>query len=118
FVREPRAEPRPAPEKRASANPFALIRIRNIALCGAIGSCLAGWGLLIPPFLPLFYEQFRGMSPGAAVSMLSVLGVSTAIFGFLAPGLSDRIGRRPVMVGASAISMLLQLGALYYQGPV
>src|SRR5690606_37557536 len=32
-------------------------------------------------------------------------------------GLSDRIGRRPVMVAASLISMLLPLGALYYQGP-
>lgn len=118
FVREPKPEPRAPAGERASASPLALLRIRNIALCGAIGACLAGWGLLIPPFLPLFYEQFRGMSPQTAVSMLSVLGISTAIFGFLAPGLSDRIGRRPVMVAASAISMLLPLGALYYQGPL
>jgi MFS family permease len=118
FVREPGVPARERGAARQSANPIALLRIRNIALCAAIGACLVGWGLLIPPFLPRYYEAFRGMTTVTAVQTMSVLGLSTAIFGFLAPGLSDRIGRRPVMIGASALSMLLPLGALYYQGPM
>ena len=118
FVREPGVPARERGAARQSANPIALLRIRNIVLCAAIGACLVGWGLLIPPFLPRYYEAFRGMTTVTAVQTMSVLGLSTAIFGFLAPGLSDRIGRRPVMIGASALSMLLPLGALYYQGPM
>src|SRR5690606_33996152 len=103
FVREPAAPPREPATARVFANPLQLLRVRNIALCGVIGACLVGWGLLIPPFLPLYLQQMRGMDPVASQQILGVLGFSTLIFGFLFPGLSDRVGRRPIMVAASLI---------------
>src|SRR5262249_9217122 len=50
--------------------------------------------------------------------MMSVLGVSAAVFSFIVPGLSDRIGRKPVMIVFSFIGVLAPLAALYYPGPL
>ena len=47
---------------------------------------------------------------------MSVLGISATIGSFAVTGISDRIGRRPVMIVASFFGVLLPLGALYYGG--
>jgi ACS family hexuronate transporter-like MFS transporter len=49
-------------------------------------------------------------------SLLSVLGFSSALSGFGAPWLSDRIGRKPVMIGFCLLGALTALGAVYFQG--
>jgi MFS family permease len=45
-----------------------------------------------------------------------VLGVSATLGSFLTAGLSDVIGRRPVMIIMPLVSVLLPLGAMYYTG--
>jgi MFS family permease len=45
--------------------------------------------------------------------IMSVLGLSAAAFGLLAPWLSDRIGRKPVLIVAPALGVILPLAALF-----
>jgi predicted MFS family arabinose efflux permease len=47
---------------------------------------------------------------------MGTLGISATIGSFAIAGLSDKIGRRPVMIAAPFISVILPLGALYYTG--
>ena len=55
--------------------------------------------------------------PGPAMgTLLSVLGFASALSGFGAPWLSDRIGRKPVMIGFCLVGALTALGAMYFQG--
>jgi len=55
--------------------------------------------------------------PGPAMgSLLSVLGFASALSGFGAPWLSDRIGRKPVMIGFCLVGALTAFGAMYFQG--
>ena len=48
---------------------------------------------------------------------MGTLGISATIGSFATAGLSDVIGRRPVMIAMPFISVLLPLGAIYYHGP-
>jgi len=48
--------------------------------------------------------------------LMSLLGLSAAFFSFVVPGLSDRLGRRPVVAGCSLLGLLVPLAALYWHG--
>jgi MFS transporter, ACS family, hexuronate transporter len=67
-------------------------------------------------FLPKYLVTVRGMPGPAMGSLLSVLGFASALSGFGAPWLSDRIGRKPVMMGFCLLAALTALGARYFQG--
>ena len=57
---------------------------------------LVGFGLVIP-LLPLYAEQY-GASPVTAIALMGVYSVAQFLFTPIWGGLSDRIGRRPVML--------------------
>jgi MFS family permease len=67
-------------------------------------------------FLPRFLPEVRGMDPAVVGSVLGVLGLASALSGFGAPFLSDRIGRKPVMIGFCFLAALTPLAAMYFQG--
>ncbi|MBV9725248.1 MAG: MFS transporter, partial [Gammaproteobacteria bacterium] len=50
--------------------------------------------------------------------LMSLLGLSAAFFSFVVPGLSDRFGRRPVVVLCNLVGVLVPLAALYFHGPL
>jgi predicted MFS family arabinose efflux permease len=47
---------------------------------------------------------------------MGTLGISATIGSFAISGLSDRIGRRPVMIAMPLIGAILPLGAMYFTG--
>ncbi len=120
FVREPKATP------IADAHPagatgqggrFVILRERNIWLCSAIACLMVSWLMLHQNFLPLFLTTVRNLSNQQMSQVLSVLGVCAAVVGFVGAAVSDRVGRRPVIVGVCLISMITPLAGLYFRGP-
>ena len=97
---------------------LAMLKTRNIWLCCAISTFMVAWLLIAGGFLPLFLTEVRGFSPVAMSRLMSVLGLSAALFAFVAPAISDRIGRRPVMIVLCLMSVGSPLAALYFDGPV
>jgi cyanate permease len=67
-------------------------------------------------FLPVFYINARQLSADEMKVLMSLLGLSAAFFSFIVPGLSDRLGRRPVVVAANLIGVGVPLAALYFHG--
>jgi MFS family permease len=47
---------------------------------------------------------------------MALLGISAAVFAFVVPGLSDKLGRKPVVVVFSLIGVLYPLAVLNYTG--
>jgi MFS family permease len=93
-----------------------MLRYRNIWLCMLMSIVMVAWMVLGWAFLPLFYVRIRQLTTGQMSLLMSVLGLSAAFFSFVVPGLSDRFGRRPVIVAFNLIGLLVPLAALYFDG--
>lgn len=91
---------------------------RNIFLCVLVSVLLVSHLVIGFAFLPLFLMQVRGFSAETMSWLIGTLGVSAAIAGFVVPGISDYVGRKPMMVIASFLGVILPLGALFFQGSV
>ncbi len=119
FVREP--EPAKEEDVQAATDAgrsgrFFIFRERNILLCSAIACLMVSWLMLHQNFLPLFLTTIRQLSNREMSRVFSALGICAAFVGFIAAAVSDRLGRRPVMVGVCLISMATPLAGLYFNG--
>jgi ACS family hexuronate transporter-like MFS transporter len=93
------------------------MKVRNIWICVVMGIALVAYLVITWAFMPLYLTQVRGYSQTDTSWLMGTLGISATIGSFLTAGLSDVIGRRPVMIVMPFVSLLLPLGAMYYQGP-
>src|SRR6266567_2622525 len=57
-----------------------------------------GLGVFVGPFLTLLLTQERGFGPALASLMAALVGLGGATYCLFLGGLSDRFGRKPVMV--------------------
>jgi MFS family permease len=95
-----------------------LLAQRNIWLCCLISCCMVSWATQAASFLPLFYVQFRHFTPDQMAGLMSMLGLSAVGSGPVAAAISDRVGRKPVLVVFCLLGLVAPLGALYYSGPL
>jgi len=120
YVREPAPESIP-PTVVQTVTPSGslreLIRYRNVWLSMVIACFYVAWMVLGWAFMPMYYINERHLSANDMSILMSVLGASAAFCCFIVPALSDRIGRRTVVVVFSLIGALTPLTALYFQGP-
>jgi len=131
FVRQPAARSTTATITAPAGAPFAhpgaplahpsmgyreMVGHRNMWLCMLMAIFMVAWMVLGWAFLPLFYTKVRQIGNGQMSVLMSVLGLSAAFFSFVVPALSDRLGRRPVIVGFNLIGLLVPLAALHFHG--
>src|SRR6478736_4213852 len=127
-LKEPeKAEAEPATASASRSNRDALsaylvaateaLKIRNIWICVVMGIVLVAYLVICWAFMPLYLTQVRGYSQTDTSWLMGTLGISATIGSFATAGLSDMIGRRPVMIAMPFISVLLPLGAMFYHGP-
>ncbi len=119
FVHEPHSKPPPAAEGAEAASAvsyLAMLRYRNMILCVLMSIFMVAWMVLGWAFLPLFYVRVRALTAGEMSVLMSLLGLSAAFFSFVVPGLSDRLGRRPVVAACNLLGVLVPLAALYWHG--
>jgi MFS transporter, ACS family, hexuronate transporter len=90
---------------------------RNIKLCAVISILLVSHAVIGWAFMPLFLTKVRAFDPTTMGWMMAALGVSASVGGFVIPAISDRLGRKPIMIIVPVISLALPLGALYFNGP-
>jgi MFS family permease len=115
-------EPKPAAQPAAAASApkpglLDMLKQRNILVCCGIAMFMVSWYLVGIIFLPLFLNVARGMTPEIAGQVVAPTGFATMICGFLVPALSDRIGRKPVMVMFTFIGLVTPIAALHFSGP-
>ncbi len=91
---------------------------RNILLCCCIASLLVGYLVICWTFAPLFLTKVREFSPAQMGWLMGTLGISATFGSFIVSGLSDRIGRKPVVVFTCFLGLILPLGALFHHGSI
>ena len=85
---------------------------RNIAVCSVLSTLIVGYLAVTYTFLPVYLTQVAGYGSGQMSWLMSTLGLAAATGAFVVPAISDRIGRKPVMVAAPLLGCLLPLAAL------
>ena len=119
FVKEPEeAENDVAQHGRARlADYISILRFRNMWLSCLGAAGFMSWLFLLNVFAPLYITEVIRDAPTTAGFLLSATGLGSFFLGFLFPALSDRVGRKPVLLVLAAMSaivpLVLQVPALY-----
>ncbi|MBE3639258.1 MFS transporter [Mangrovicoccus algicola] len=93
-----------------------VLRDRNVVICVTLSVLLVGYLVICWAFMPLYLTQVKGVPPEAMGWLMGSLGISATLGSFVVSGLSDRYGRRPIMILMPALGLLLPLGALFFDG--
>lgn len=117
FLREPRVEA-VAPTAAAGEKMTLLqaLEERNILICTVMSVLLVSFLVVCWNFMPLYLTKVRGYDPQTESWLMSTLGISATVGAFAISALSDRIGRRPLMIAMPFIGVVLPLGAMYFNG--
>ena len=117
VVREPKIDRGAAVVQAAPRmSLLQMLRHHNVWLCMVISLFMVPWMMLGWTFLPLLYANYRGFSPDVSKWLMATLGLSATLGAFVLPGLSDRFGRKPVMIIGSLFGIGVPLAALYWGG--
>lgn len=95
---------------------LSMLKVRNILLCCLVSVFMVAWLGMGWTFLPKFFTDYRHFSPTRMSHVMMVLGIGSALSAFVVPWISDRVGRKPVMIGFCLIAAVSPLAALYYRG--
>jgi ACS family hexuronate transporter-like MFS transporter len=117
FLREPRVEAVAAPT--VAAQKMTLLQAleeRNILICSLMSVLLVSYLVVCWNFMPLYLTKVRGYDPQTESWLMGTLGISATVGAFAVSALSDRIGRRPLMIVMPFIGIMLPLAAMYFNG--
>lgn len=89
---------------------------RNVWLCALGAMFTVAFITISTGFLPLYYTAIRHLQPRTMSLLMSILGLSSVILGVTLPALSDRWGRKPVLVLACTVGVVGPMAAVYYVG--
>ncbi|MEZ5892954.1 MAG: MFS transporter [Parvularculaceae bacterium] len=112
-------EPPPEVKKEGSPDRLTLkeaFSYKNIVICSIVSVLLVSYLVITWAFMPLYLTQVRGFDPQTMGWLMGTLGISATVGSFVVAGLSDHIGRKPVLVVIPFIGVILPLGAMFFTG--
>jgi predicted MFS family arabinose efflux permease len=121
FVKEPSAEGGTNHAKPSVLEYFSILRYRNVRLCCVGATGFMSWLFALNVFAPLYITEVAHEPATMAGFLLGASGLGSFFLGFLLPSLSDRMGRKPVlllMAGLSAVVPLAFLVPVLYMYPL
>ncbi len=96
---------------------LSILRYPNIWLCCAGAAGFISWLFLVNVFAPLYITEVAHQTPTTAGFLLGATGLGSFVLGFILPTLSDRWGRKPILMLAAVMStfvpILLLISPLY-----
>jgi MFS transporter, ACS family, hexuronate transporter len=119
MIRE--QEPSAAPSATARARSGDLRQVLldgNVVRCALLSIAFVAYLVMTWTFMPLYLVNVRHYDAATMSWLMGILGIAATLYSFIITGLSDRIGRRPVMIVAPVLAFILPLGALFYTGPI
>jgi MFS family permease len=111
FLREPQLSAADAePRTREKVRLADVFRDRNIITSLVFGPFILCWYVVLLSFAPLYLTTTKALSPAAMSLIMSALGVGAVVWGIVVPMLSDRLGRKPVIIIFTLLSVAAPLG--------
>jgi MFS family permease len=110
FVREPQDVTVTAAHGTASLSDyFSILRFRNVWLACLGASGFMTWLFLLNVFAPLYITEVAHQPATTAGFLLGASGLGSFLLGFLLPSLSDRIGRKKLLLFLAVLSSIVPL---------
>jgi sugar phosphate permease len=95
-----------------------VLKYRNVWVCGVSACFTVAFITIGVGFLPLYLTNVRHFLPQQMGLLMSALGISGALLGIALPAISDRIGRKPVVITASLLGILYPLSVMNFHGTI
>ena len=92
---------------------MSLLKNRNILLCVLIACFYISWFITLISFTPTYLMQVKGFSPETMGGIMGSLGFAWMAWGFIISALSDRFGRKPVLIFFSFVATCCPLVLLF-----
>ncbi|WP_131738243.1 MFS transporter [Actinomadura roseirufa] len=124
LERAPRAamDVAPVPAPVAQDSPKVpvkdVLRLRNVVVCMLIACCYLTWFITLITFTPKYLTDEKGWSSGTMSAVMTCLGVAWVLWGFATPAISDRVGRKPALIGFTALAVCCPIAVVYVGNPV
>jgi predicted MFS family arabinose efflux permease len=112
FVKEPVSHTNGGHPKPSLTEYVSILRYRNMRLCCLGATGFMSWLFAVNVFAPLYITEVAHQSPTTAGFLLGASGLGSFFLGFLLPSLSDRWGRKPVLLLMAALSAVVPLAFL------
>jgi len=112
LVKEPASNGNAGHGKPSWADYFSILRYRNMWLCSLGAAGFMSWLFVLNVFAPLYITQVAHQAATKSGFLLGASGLGSFFLGFLLPSLSDRVGRKPVLLMMAAMSAVVPLAFL------
>ncbi|MEA5460999.1 MFS transporter [Arcicella sp. LKC2W] len=100
----------------SSLNISELLAYNNIKWGIPAACCVFGWWFATLPFISKYFVETQGMSADQMGKTMGLLGVSGLVSSIIVPALSDKIGRKPVLLVAISIGVLYPFAVYFLNG--
>jgi MFS transporter, ACS family, hexuronate transporter len=118
FVRAPQPESTHAAGTEPRWTLRQALAERNVLICALLSILLVSYLVICWAFMPLYLTHVRQYEVQTMGWLMGALGISATVGAFVISALSDRIGRRPLMIFTPFVGVILPLAAMYFQGSV
>jgi MFS family permease len=114
FVKEPERENRTGPHGQPVkiGDFLSVLRYRNMWLCCAGAAGFLSWLFLHNIFAPLYITEVAHQTPTTAGFLMGASGLGSFFLALYFPRLSDRMGRKPVLLVMAAMCTIVPLAML------
>jgi len=89
-----------------------IFKNRNVRTSMAFGIFIMIWNVGTLTFAPVYLVSAKGFSPTEMSYIMAAAGLGAVVWGMLVPSLSDRFGRRPIVIIFSLLSVISPLGLM------
>jgi MFS family permease len=110
FIKETTATVK---EKKQKANVADLLKYRNVWVAILLSGCMMTWMFAQITFMPKYLIAVKHFSEEDMGKTMAAFGLGAIIWGAVVPALSDKLGRKPVVIFFFVISMIMPLSVVY-----
>jgi MFS family permease len=118
FIKKSTAESVESTEKDKGLNIKELWGYNNIRWGILISSCVFGWWFAALPFISNYFVNHQGMSGDQMGITMGLLGISGLLSSIIVPSLSDKFGRKKIIVIFSIVGALYPFAIYFLVGTV
>jgi MFS family permease len=93
-----------------------LLKYRNVWVTILLSSCMMTWLSAQLAFMPKYLISIKHFSAEDMGKTMSAFGLGAIIWGVIVPALSDKFGRKPIVITFFLLGVLMPLSVVYSEG--